>query len=131
MYSAANRKVPKEYYREWRRRHKTPERLADNSARVRSYYEKHPEKKKEAWRRFTAKHGTKRRKSARIAYAVAAVMKRGSYTPRISRRKPEYAPVGASGIDTRSPFLWNNLTDEQRAYARELAIERKAQREAR
>ncbi len=38
-------------------------------------------------------------------------------------RIPDYCVRGGV-LDTSSPYLWNNLTASQRAYARELAIER-------
>lgn len=123
------------YYRRWiaaKRRNPAwlAKRRAKECARMKAYYKANPEKKRECWRKFTDKFGIARRPRARMAYAKKVVLSGRPYTPRFYMRKPEYAPVGASGIDTRSPFLWNNLTDEQRAYARELTIERKAQREA-
>ena len=47
---------------------------------------------------------------------------------RPSMRIPDYC-VRGQVLDVRSQWLINNMTDEQRAYARELAIERKKQRE--
>lgn len=47
---------------------------------------------------------------------------------RPSMRIPDYCCRGQV-LDVRSQWLINNMTDEQRAYARDLAIERKNQRE--
>lgn len=52
------------------------------------------------------------------------------YRPTISMRFPDWATKGASVLDVKSQWLWENATDEQRAYARELAIERKERRRA-
>lgn len=109
----------------WLAAHRAKER-----ARMKAYYAAHPEKKREQWHRFTEKYGVARRPVARMAYAKKVVLAGKPYAPRFYLRKPDYVPVGESGLDTRSPWLINNLTDSQRAYARELAIERKAQREA-
>ena len=117
-----------EYFREYRRTH--PNYRKREADRVARYWKEHPEKKREQWEKFKAKHGTKRRVAARVAAAKNAILKRGNYSPRPWMRLPEWMPVGGSCIDVRSPWLINNLTDSQRAYARELAIERKAQREA-
>ncbi len=51
------------------------------------------------------------------------------YRPIRSMRFPDWACKGVSTLDVRSQWLINNMTDEQRAYARELAIERKEQAE--
>lgn len=63
----------------------------------------------------------------RIRTARAIVLAGRLYRPRFSRRLPEWAAVGVSVICPASPYLLENLTDSQRAYARELAIERSAQ----
>ena len=119
----------KEYFREYRRTH--PEYRKREAARVRQYWLEHPEKHRENWAAYSAKCGVSRRATMRICYA-AKVMKAGKmYSPKPYMRKPDYVPVGKSGIDARSQCLACNLTDAQRAYARELAIERKERRAAR
>ena len=105
----------------WLAEHRKKER-----ARVKAYYDAHPDKRREQWRKFTEKSGVKRRVTERVRHAIKAVTKHGAYKPQFNRRKPDWVPVGQSGIDYSSPFLWNNLTDAQRAYASELAIERRA-----
>lgn len=119
--------------REWRaNKAKDPVWLAAHRAkeraRVKAYYDAHPEKRREQWLKFTAKSGIARRPKERVRHAVKVVLAGRLYKPRFYMRKPDYVPVGASGVDTRSTFLWNNLTDSQRGYAMELAIERKERR---
>ena len=54
------------------------------------------------------------------------MMKAGrGYSPRPQCRVPDWAVKGQA-VDVRSAFLAENLTPAQRAYARDLAIERKA-----
>ena len=100
---------------------------AKENKRLNAYYKAHPEKKRENWQRFNAKGGVARRAKERVRYAKKRVLSGKPYAPKFYMRKPDYVPVGG-GIDTRSVFLWGNLTDSQRAYARELAIERKERR---
>ena len=57
--------------------------------------------------------------------AKESVLTRGFYRPRFSCRIPDWATKGFV-LDARSQWLAVNLTASQRAYARELAIERKA-----
>ena len=48
------------------------------------------------------------------------------YRPNFKMRIPDCNTKGPRALDTRSSFLDVNLTASQRAYARDLAIERKA-----
>ena len=48
------------------------------------------------------------------------------YKPAYTRRIPDWAVKGPCIMDMASPFLIDNITDSQRAFARELAIERRA-----
>lgn len=61
---------------------------------------------------------------ARVRSAKKRLVAGKSYMPRFSRRIPDWCVYGAA-IDTRSAYLAENLTPSQRAYARELAIERR------
>lgn len=79
------------------------ERLATDAA----YYAKIRMKRREIRRRQNDKH----RKIA--------------YRPCVSRRIPDTYCKGELMIDTRSQFFELNLTDSQRAFSRDLAIERK------
>lgn len=51
------------------------------------------------------------------------------YSPRFACRIPDWATKGQRIMDTASPWLPENMTPEQNAYARELAIERRERRE--
>lgn len=117
-------------YHRWYRRNvrNTPEFRRAEAERTKAYYAAHPEKKREQWARFVAKHGVKRRKTARVRAAMQTVLAGGVYKPRFAMRKPDYVAVGESGLDARSQWLFENATDSQRAYARELAIERRSTR---
>ena len=57
--------------------------------------------------------------------AKVSVLTRGFYRPRFSSRIPDWATKGMNVLDCGSQFLAENITDSQRAYARELAIERR------
>lgn len=122
--------------REWRaRKRQDPEWLAAHRkkecARVCAYYAAHPDKRREHWAKFVAKSGIKRRTTERVRYAVKTVRAGLCYKPCYCRRKPDWMPVGRVVLDVHSQWLAVNLTDAQRAYARELAIERKERRSAR
>jgi hypothetical protein len=62
---------------------------------------------------------------SRIQHAKARLAKGKMYHPRFHLRYPEWATMGA--FDALSAFLIENATPAQRAYARELAIERSRQ----
>ena len=117
--------------REWRaRKRQDPEWLAAHRkkecARVCAYYAAHPDKRREHWAKFVAKSGIKRRTTERVRYAVKTVRAGLCYKPCYCRRKPDWMPVGRVVLDVHSQWLDVNLTASQRAYARDLAIERKA-----
>lgn len=59
------------------------------------------------------------------AYRAAHRKRRGEYRPKLSMRLPDWALYGKSVLDVRSRWIFENTTRAQRAYARELAIERK------
>lgn len=60
----------------------------------------------------------------RVSYARSRVKAGCNYRPRFCRRVPDWATLGQRVLDAASPFLDVNITPSQRAYARELAIER-------
>ena len=70
----------------------------------------------EAYASFRAKR--------RIQRAKRVVRKGRLYVPRCSRRIPDWCVRGGA-LDASSPWLVENLTPSQRAYVRELAIERR------
>ena len=131
--SAKRKAAQSEYMRKWR---------AEHPEYQRAYYATHREAYREyahaamVFRHiremvdadFYAANRAKRR-----AYAYARYKRLGltwGQGGRPSMRIPDYC-VRGQVLDVRSQWLINNMTDEQRAYARELAIERKKQRESR
>lgn len=94
---------------------------AAHAARVRKYNAK----TLQVSARFYALSRMYQRKS----YAKKVVLAGKPYRPSYSRRIPDWYIKGERIIDYRSPFLPGNITPAQAAYARELAIERKNQRE--
>jgi len=155
MYSAAHRKAKqREADRRYRLRH--PDRCRE---RDRKWRKANPDKrkaqKKRNYRRHRAEILAKKRRqyvesgvwtarcllfaldaaayakfraSDRMRTAKRCVLAGRSYKPRFSRRIPDWATMGGA-LDTGSPWLGVYITPEQRAFARELAIERKIQRE--
>ena len=154
MYSAGHKKErQREADRRYRLRH--PDRCRE---RDRKWREANPDKRKAQKRRNYQRHRAeilaKKRKqyveagvwTARrqrflldaAAYAKyrAAMRMRGAkrcvlagrfYKPRFARRIPDWCVWGGS-VDFQSPWLVENLTPAQRAYAIELAVERRNQR---
>ena len=108
--------------RRYRQRPEIKARLAEQARAKRAA---NPEQARAESRAYYAKTVERRRTQARIAHAKARIAKGKSYSPRYSCRLPDWAPVCGT-VDARSAFLGVNLTASQRAYARELAIERKA-----
>ena len=64
------------------------------------------------------------RAAGRMRIAKRCVANGKVYRPRFNRRIPEWATMGRV-VDYASPWLVENLTPSQRAYARKLAIERR------
>jgi hypothetical protein len=62
----------------------------------------------------------------RIIYAKRVILRGDCYTPHYNLRIPDYATKARWVLDARSAFLAENMTPEQKAYARDLAIERRA-----
>ena len=123
---AAWRKTHPEAVAAARRRYRQkPEAKAKNAADKRAARKANPEKARVADRARYAKIAVRKREQARIAHAKAMLRKGKLYRPRFQLRHPEWAPVGGAR-DVRSQWLEVNVTDSQRAYARELAIERRA-----
>ena len=132
---------------EWNRTHR--EQVRKNN---RAYRLRHPDRikyRKKKWEesnrvRLIAKRAAERaaeratfihdcaawaawRAKWRIIYAKRVIRRGKCYTPRYYLRFPDYA-VKAGVIDVRSAFLEEGITPEMRAYARELAIERRTAR---
>lgn len=115
-YNAEHREKRNAQKKKWREAHSDAHREA-----VRKYM-----KKLRMRFYFDAEAFAAYRAYNRQLRAKESVLTRGFYRPRFSCRIPDWATKGQRVIDERSQFLDVNLTDAQRAYARELAIERAA-----
>ena len=83
-------------------------------------------------RALQRERGRKMRDRMRAAGTLPPRKKNGGmYKPYHSRRFPDWCVKMQKVLDVRSPFLIENRTDEQRAYVRELAIERRKKMECR
>ncbi len=125
---AAWRKAHPEAEAAKRRRYRQkPEIKARIAEQARAKRAANPEQVRAEDRAYYAKTVERRRARARIAHAKARIAKGKSYSPRYSSRLPDWVPVYGT-VDARSAFLAENITPEMRAYARELAIERRTTR---
>lgn len=86
--------------------------------------ERQAEARRKKRKQTDAAYYHKRLALSRIQHAKARLAKGKLYSPRFHLRFPEWATMGV--FDPRSAFLAENITPEMRAYARELAIERRA-----
>lgn len=139
-YNAEHRERIIYLTKKWQKAH--PERKRAND---RAYRLRHPEKIKARKRKWNAENREKRnaknaekrmsffhdceawakwRAGWRIIYAKRKIRRGETYSPRFDLRFPDYATKGGA-LDTRSAFLDVNMSPAQRAYARELAIERR------
>lgn len=141
------------------RRKTDAEFLADFRAKRRKYYAEHREEICRKWREmYRADEAYRLRKKAshaheyerllqklesdaklyaqwrakrRMQRARKAVAEGRTYRPLYCTRFPDWAVKGQRVLDVSSAFLAVNMTPEQRAYALELAVERKERRAAR
>ena len=65
------------------------------------------------------------RAERRGRYAAKVIASGRTYRPNYAGRVPDWAKFRQPILDTRSVFLFENVTPSMRAYARQLAIERK------
>lgn len=107
-----------------RRYRQKPDSKAKDAAAHRSRRKANPAKVRAVDRAYYAKAVTRKRIQARISHAKARLRIGKAYRPMFHVRSPEWAAVG-DAFDYRSPWLVENLTPSQRAFARELAIERR------
>ena len=116
----------KSYYAKHReKRDKVKKKWTDaNRNKVRGYIRKYMRKIRLAWC-FDAVAYAKGRAYDRMLRAKRTVLRGGVYRPHFSRRIPDWATKGERTLDVSSPWLDVNITPSQRAFARELAIERK------
>lgn len=66
------------------------------------------------------------RAKARLYYAFKRVSQHKSYRPNMNTRIPDWTCKNQKILDLRSNFLPDNITPEQRAYAKELYRQRKS-----
>ena len=130
-YCRANRDKCCEWWREYRsrpdvkaRRHAVAlARYARDGAKMREY-ERDKYRKMCELLAIDAKAYSDFRAKRRVKW-VMQLKKPENYKPRFSIRIPDWATKGQRVLDVNSKYLASNLTDEQRAYARELFIERR------
>lgn len=103
---------------------------AANREKVNAYHKAHPEYKRMYRMRCMVREMTdceyyaERRRKARERANRRRLRMGLSAVGKPARRIPDWCVRGGV-LDTRSQWMWHNATDEQKAYARELAIERK------
>ena len=129
---AARRMANPEAFRAKARRYRQkPESKVKLAAAQRKSRAANPEAVRAADRAFYAKAVVRKRAQRRVRYAKARLLAGKVYSPRFRVRLPEWSAAGQRVLDARSQWLAVNLSASQRAYARELAIERKERRAAR
>ena len=126
---AAWRKAnPKACHEKQRRYRQKPESKAKEAAKQRARRRLNPDAVRAADRAFYAKAVVRKRAQRRKCYAKARVLGGKGYRARFRCRLPEWVAAGQRALDARSQWLAVNLSASQRAYARELAIERRGAR---
>lgn len=125
QYYATHKDAFREYNRAWKAR--KPDRVKTVSL---AYQKAHPEYKRMYRMRCIVREMTdceyyaERRRKNRERAARRRLRMGLTYVGKPAMRIPDWCVRGGV-LDTRSQWLFCNATDEQRAYARELAIERK------
>lgn len=128
---AKNRERDRQNQKRWREAHRDEylrrkrERRAANIEAAKAS-DRRAEARRKKRKQTDAAYYHKRLAAARITKAKARILKGKMYHPRFNLRFPEWATMGV--FDPRSTFLAENITPEMRAYARGLAIERRAAR---
>ena len=95
-----------------------------NRDKVRGYVRKYMRKTRIAWC-IDAVAYAKGRAYDRALKAKHIVLNGGVYRPRFGWRIPDWATKGEPVLDASSSWLDINITPSQRAFARELALQRK------
>ena len=116
----------KKYYKENRKkREKVKRKWADaNRDKVREYSKKSIRKVRLAWC-FDADLYAKGRAYNRMLKAKRIILRGGVYRPRFSCRIPDWAVKGEMILNASSQFLAVNITPSQRAFAREIEMQKK------
>ena len=126
-HEAAWRKAnPKACHERARRYRQKPESKVKLAAAMRAWRAANQEAQRAAERARYAKNVVRKRAQRRKIYAKGRLLKGKGYRARFRCRLPDWAAAGQRVLDARSQWLAVNLTASQRAYARDLAIERKA-----
>ena len=114
-YYTKNRKKCAEVKRKW----------ADaNRDKVREYVKKYIRKVRLAWC-FDANLYAKGRAYNRMLKAKRIILRGRVYRPRFSCRIPDWAVKGEMILNASSQWLAVNITPSQRAFAREIAMQKK------
>lgn len=115
----------------WLAEHAERSYVADNTRLPpQEWQRRYLEKKRRMWQRkaerssLDAAYYAKRRSYLRVQNAKLCIAQGRTYRPRFNRRVPDWATMGRV-VDSASPWLPENLTPSQRAFARELFIERR------
>lgn len=119
----ANNRKWREVHREDYLKRKRERRALNLESYKRS--ERRAELRRNVRKMLDAEYYHKRLALTRVLHARARLRKGKPYRPRFHLRIPEWMTLGQRVLDAASPFLDVNLTPSQRAYARELAIERR------
>ena len=91
--------------------------------KMRGYVRKSMRRIRLAWC-FDSALYAKGRAYNRMLKAKRTILRGGKYRPRFGYRIPDWAVKGETILNSSSQWMEINITPSQRAYARELAIER-------
>lgn len=114
-YYTKNRKKLAEFKRKW---------ADDNRDKVREYVKKYMRKVRLAWC-FDSDLYAKGRAYNRMLKAKRTILRGGVYRPHFGYRIPDWAVKGEMILDASSQWLAVNITPSQRAFAREIAMQKK------
>lgn len=141
QYHATHKERYKALARRYRQTHKAAEaerhrkfyleHKAELIAYSSNWQKTHPESARAKARKWYAKSRARQmmestyyalcRAKSRMGYARRLILRGFTYRPSFRRRIPDWAVMGGRILDYASPWLIENLTPSQRAYARELA----------
>ena len=116
----------KKYYTENRKKREKVKRKWEeaNRDKCREYVKKHMRKVRLAWC-FDSDLYAKGRAYSRMLNAKRTILRGGVYRPRFSCRMPDWAVKGEMILNASSQWLAVNITPSQRAFAREIAMQKK------
>ena len=116
----------KKYYKENRKkREKVKRKWADaNRDKVREYSKKHIRKVRLAWC-FDADLYAKGRAYNRMLKAKSTILRGKVYRPHFGYRIPDWAVKGEKILNSSSQWLAVNITPSQRAFSREIAMQKR------